>query len=621
MVKKFLMLLIMFFVGMQAAFSEEVFKITSVNLDTSNSIVLLTSSISSVSGDIKSIKIHSLDNPKRYYFDIDSTVLTTGGQNWFFNSSDIKQIKISQFNPTVVRVVLYTSDDFDKSKFAIMKRDKSLILQFKDEICEKDYFESVYTDEKISSGKFYENLSISNSEIDKIKSAQTLINKDKISELQDAFSVKAPDEVQSILKDLKLQTNFYLSSVTLKQDAVLLSGFGDVTIEKPMYLTNPFRIVYDIPNSITNYNIRNKTYTASGIMVKVGQFDASRSRLVITPPAENIDYVPVFSSDGQSVLFIKKGYNGTLFNTKNNAIGYYVNNKNEFIISFDAPVVHSIKREEDSLKVVLYNTYSFNEEQLKKVVEKSVFQGVKSELLQKVGLALTLPLEKGTVVKTYMGADGKAIKILLKNVKTNIETKPSKEEVSSKTEKKEKVKKVKGKKIVIIDAGHGGHDYGAIREGVNEKNINLDVAKMVTDILSKAGVTVVMTRDSDEFISLADRVDISDKNDADLFVSIHVNASVKPEINGLETHYYNDNSLEFANNVHSSMVAKVNKKDRGIFKSKFYVINHTTMPAILVEIGFISNENERRELVGAERKLKTAQSIAEGILKYLKENQ
>lgn len=617
MLKRFLILVMMFFISMHCAYSDDLFKITSVNLDTSNSIVLFTSSLSTVPEDIKSIKINSLDTPKRYYFDLNSSVLTTGAQNWFFNSKDIKQIKISQFNPNTVRVVLYTSEDFNKSGISIMKRDKSLILQFKDEICETDYFEPVYTDEKISSGKFYENLSISNTEINKIKEAQNVINKDKMTEVYEAFSMDKQETVPSVIKDLKLQNNFYLSSVSVRSDAILLSGFGNIILEKPLYLTNPVRIVYDIPNSITNYALRNKNFTSNGTVIKVAQFDSSRSRLVITPPMEDVDYTPVFSSDGQSVLFIKNGYSGKLYNKTNNATRYYVNKKNEMIITFDAPVIHSVKREGETLKVTLYNTYSYNEQQFKKIISKTIFQDTKASLMPKIGLSIDIPLPKGAVVKTYMGADGKAIKVMLNNVSLNV---PSKTQptVKPKKEQKEKIQKIKGKRTVVIDAGHGGQDYGAIREGINEKDINLDVARMISDILAKAGVTIVMTRDSDEFIALADRVDIASRNEADLFVSVHVNASVKPEINGLETHYYNDNSLDFANVVHANMINQVNKKDRGIFKSKFYVINHNHMPAILVEIGFISNDVERGELVTQDRKQKTAKAIADGILQYLK---
>lgn len=616
MMRLVLTIFLIIFLSMQTVFAQDMFKITSVNFDTSNSIILLTSSSSKVSEEIKSIKINSLEDPKRFYFDVDSSVLTTGAQNWFFNSQDLKQVKISQFNPSTVRVVLYTSENFKKENISVIKQNKTLIVQLKNDICDNDYFELAYTDEKTSSGKYYENLSISNTEINKIKTAQNAINNDTLSKVQDAFSKNTP-ETESIVKDLKLKTNYYISSLNVKNDSVLLSGFGHAIMEKPMYLTNPTRVVFDLPNSITNYDIRNKTYTSGGTMMKVAQFDASRSRLVITPPTENVDYIPVFSPDGQSILFVKAGTEGSkkLFTQKNNATGYYINNKNELIISFDTPVVHSVKREGEELKVTFYNTYSFNENYFNKTITKTLFQNANINVLDKIGLSLTLPITKNAVVKTYMGADGKAIKIVLNNMQ--LTTPSQKTTIIPKKEQKDKIKKLKGKHIVVIDAGHGGSDYGAIREGINEKDINLDVARMVNDILAQAGVTTIMTRDSDEFISLADRVDISTRNEAELFVSIHVNASVKPEINGLETHYYNDNSLDFANIVHSNLINTVNKKDRGVFKSKFYVINHNTMPAILVEIGFISNSLERSDLTTQERKQKTAQAIAEGILQYL----
>ena len=136
------------------AFSSEVFKITSINLDTSNSLILLSSSMSQVQSEMNNVKIGVLSNPKRLYFDLKGATLNIGPQNWYFNSKDIKQVKISQFNPETVRVVLYTSDNFDKSKISLIKSDKTLIIQLKDVVCETDYFQQVYTDEKTSSGKY-----------------------------------------------------------------------------------------------------------------------------------------------------------------------------------------------------------------------------------------------------------------------------------------------------------------------------------------------------------------------------------------------------------------------------------------------------------------------------------
>ena len=128
-----------------------------------------------------------------------------------------------------------------------------------------------------------------------------------------------------------------------------------------------------------------------------------------------------------------------------------------------------------------------------------------------------------------------------------------------------------------------------------------------------------MTRDDDTYVSLQDRVAISENFAPDIFVSIHVNSSVRPEITGVETHYYHQESMSLAQTVHSSFASSVQSPNRGLFKSKFYVINHTTCPAILVEIGFISNSGEREQLIGSKRKQATAKSIAEGIDNYFKQ--
>jgi len=89
----------------------------------------------------------------------------------------------------------------------------------------------------------------------------------------------------------------------------------------------------------------------------------------------------------------------------------------------------------------------------------------------------------------------------------------------------------------------------------------------------------------------------------------------------VETHYYHDYSIGLAKVVHTAMMKHINSKDRGLFKSKFYVINHTTMPAILVEIGFISNDDEREDMITEKRKQATAKAIAEGIKNYYKQRQ
>ncbi len=144
------------------------------------------------------------------------------------------------------------------------------------------------------------------------------------------------------------------------------------------------------------------------------------------------------------------------------------------------------------------------------------------------------------------------------------------------------------------------------------------IAKRVETLLKNKGYVVKMTRNSDDTVSLQDRVEISEEFAPDIFVSIHVNSSNSETPQGLETHYYKDNSLKLAKTVHASLLNNVNANNRGLFRSKFYVINHTTAPAVLVEIGFISNPSERAQLVSESRKQATAKAIAEGIYDYFK---
>lgn len=628
MIKKVLFIIFCIFFIAQAGFSQE-FRVTSVNFDTSNSLIFLSSPDNTDDTIMKNVKLLKMEKPKRVYFDINSAILTAQSQNWYFNSGGIKQVKINQFatNPGKIRVVLYLEDDFDTSKISFLKVNNNIVIKFKDAKSSTDYFQNTYRDEKSSSSDFYESLSISSEELDKVK--QTVANKDEVlNQLQQAFNsttqpnsssvkpiatVKTPEAVK---KELKLKSKYYMSSVTPKTNSFLISGFGVVGIEKPMYLTNPARVVFDIPNTIVNPDIKDKEYKVGNDTIKIGQFSASKARIVVTSN-ELEKYYPIYSSDGQTILF-NKGADidiDSLCSKTTDAVGYYVRkinpSTNEFIISFNMPVVHSIKRTNSKLTLDLYNALRYNDKNFKNAVEPTDLSELKIELLPKIGLKLTLPLEKETTLSCFQGADGRSIKIVVKNLK-------AKKQLCTTSEKAIILPKcTSGKKSVVLDPGHGGSDYGAMRAGINEKDINLDVAKRVQALLLSKGVTVYMTRDTDATISLLDRTVFCANKAPEIFVSVHVNSSVRPEITGLETHYYHENSIELAQTVHADIVSAIKSKDRGLFKSKFYVINHTEVPAILCEIGFISNDAERAELVSEERKQQTAQAIADGILKYL----
>ena len=283
------------------------------------------------------------------------------------------------------------------------------------------------------------------------------------------------------------------------------------------------------------------------------------------------------------------------------------NKTNELIFSFSSPVTHSILRNDNSLNLFFFNVQSYNEQDIIKTLNGTAYNRLVMSLLPQIGVKAGLPINKSDIVKIEQSIDSKAIKITI--------TKGAQEPQN--TEKPSRRGAVKGK--VVLDAGHGGSDYGAIREGINEKDITLEITQRVEAILRSKGCKVSLVRKDDTFVSLEDRVVFTEKEGPEVFVSIHVNSAVSNTPCGIETHWYHDSSKDLAEIIHKNMIKQIpSAKDRGLFKSKFYVINHTSAPAVLCEIGFLSNTEERNELITESRKQRTAKAIAEGIIEYLK---
>jgi N-acetylmuramoyl-L-alanine amidase len=178
----------------------------------------------------------------------------------------------------------------------------------------------------------------------------------------------------------------------------------------------------------------------------------------------------------------------------------------------------------------------------------------------------------------------------------------------------------KGKIVVIIDPGHGGKDSGAIGiGGVLEKDVILPISKRITEVLERNGIQVIMTRDSDYFVTLPGRVTMAERANADVFVSIHANSAGanRPEVSGLETYHY-DSGLRLAQIVHSKILQSLNVRDRKVRKARFYVLRKTSMPSILVETGFLTGRDDVAKLRTSAYQNQMADAIAQGILQYLK---
>lgn len=595
---------------MQKSFADEIFKINSANFDISSSVIALTSSSLTDIPEFGDFKVIKLTNPTRLYFDIPGAILQGTKKDWIFTTDGIKEIKVSQFstNPAIVRVVINYDDDFDISNMEFVSLKNGLFVKLKGGAAQNPFMQNIYRDDHSSSNDFYEYMTVS--------SIMSPAANETIARIDNAFS---NTDAKNISQELRLNTRYYVDKLIVSPGMVTIQGIGSAAIEKPMILTNPMRIVFDLPNTLVNRNIRNKEFNMNtNESVRIGQFSVNKARIVIT--TDNVTkYIPVYSKDDQVLLLTNSDNIGKIKISGQVNLNKYLNTKIDNLSSamtlyFDTPIVHGFDRTNSEVIAYLYNVQNADIEQFNTTFVNTAFSGAKLEKADR-GYKLTIPIEPDSLVTTFLGMDGKSLKIQIKAprdiskiVQTQPEVKPTVNMPAS----------TDGKFKVVIDAGHGGSDVGANRNGTYEKYITLDVAKRVEKLLKAQGYGVLMTRSDDSYVSLQDRVAFSEGYAPDIFVSIHVNSSTSDTPNGIETHYYHQESIPLAQTVHSALASKIKANNRGTFKSKFYVINHTTAPAILIEIGFISNTAERGQLCTNERKQNTAEAIVEGINNYFK---
>lgn len=193
--------------------------------------------------------------------------------------------------------------------------------------------------------------------------------------------------------------------------------------------------------------------------------------------------------------------------------------------------------------------------------------------------------------------------------------------------------------IVVIDAGHGGEDSGAVANSVLEKDINLEIALKLRDMLKASGIEVKMIRESDVSIydtasgtirerkvsDLKNRVEIVNNNKKNILVSIHQNKFEQSKYSGAQMFYStnNDKSQILAENIRKSITGLIqpeNKRELKKGESDIYLLNKATVPAVIVECGFISNEEEAKNLSNEEYQSKMAFAIYCGILEYKNKN-
>ena len=616
MFKKILLVLLLFFINFvftpqaEAVPTPAPLKINHILFDNSDNIVFFGTNAKS--DYTLPVKLKKLSD--RGYFDIENAVLTRPNASWTFKNSKIHQIKVSQFSvkPDIVRVVIIYNKDFKVGDLKMYKVDNNFILSYKDDFIKQDGEITVYNDERLNEAGYYEYTTFEEDEKD--SAAKPSGQSSAIT--NNPSAQKVLDNVEKEQTDTKLKSMFYVNRIDVKRGNALVRGIGQIAIENPLVLTEPSRLVYDLPNTYVSPEIRNIEYVLSEKeTIKIGQFEPTKARLVIK--SEDVEkFRPIYSYDGQSIFF---GHDNRLAGLslfhKTAATKIYsakkINSKtDELSFTYTNPIIHSIHRTKDTVELNLYNSSGFDKNAFLKGLKSENLAQIRTEAIIPYGIKVIVPI-KGTSVLNYKeGVDCKSLTLTV--------TTP--DDPVIKTKSVPIITKGKDIRVIVVDAGHGGSDVGATRAGIYEKDITLDISKRVADLLTNKGYHVEMTRRKDDTVSLQDRVLFTEEKNADLFVSIHVNSSVSEEPYGLETHYYTDESYAFAQEVHKSLAQKIDSKDRGLFKSKFYVINNSIAPSILVETGFISNTAERNSLVTDERKQKTAEAVVNGILNYIKKN-
>jgi N-acetylmuramoyl-L-alanine amidase len=180
-------------------------------------------------------------------------------------------------------------------------------------------------------------------------------------------------------------------------------------------------------------------------------------------------------------------------------------------------------------------------------------------------------------------------------------------------------------KTIVIDPGHGGIYPGAVANGVREANVNLTVALKLREKLATSGATIIMTRESDVNLAppgsslradLQARVDVAKNSNADIFISIHSNASLDPRIDGAISFYATDHSNNLARSIQLALTTEGGFRERDIRPANFYVLKYNSVPSALIELGFLTNPVEAARLTDDAYQNKLADDICNGIFTY-----
>ena len=598
---------------------------------------------------INNITTFTITAPARYVVDIPNATLNGPNRTYKIqNSTVLQSVQLAQFstNPHIVRAVFTLNKNTDLTKLSTHTNGTNIIIKYSPKIIDNSIQYKFYTptgDSGTGSG---------------IQNTSAIV------------TYNNTNESKAIVP--RFQTRYYLSQVSQNTDGLILRGIGNIAYQRATYSPDNTQASFLLDNTSLISKLDNKTYKIpssqenTDATLTINKINSKKVKLTLN--GNNIrDYRFVISPDGQSLFISHRNFIiNTIFSTNPAIVNSYKAQKTStdyklIEMFFDKSVTYDIFEMNDNLYLDVNNLGDYNLQAFEEMLTTTDIK-VQALKISSDKTRFIIPAKELNFAYANVESNAKSIKLVFKDkppiapsekepeiiiiANNNQDKKIDIKTVEKLEDKKndninviyipkqeipkiEKPKKPKEKptisamKKVVIDPGHGGADSGAIGGGVYEKDLNLDVAKIVQEKLMKKNIYVYMTRTKDETLSLEDRVNYSNELNPDIYVSIHTNSTVKEDTYGLETHYFKDNSYDLAQIVHNEFACGKNLRkwdtlDRGVFKSRFYVINHTEAPAILIEMGFISNLEERNRLTKKGRKEDIADSITEGILEYLK---
>jgi len=254
-----------------------------------------------------------------------------------------------------------------------------------------------------------------------------------------------------------------------------------------------------------------------------------------------------------------------------------------------------------------------------KVVAPSIIATTEAEKVQTPEVIVALPKEltatpEAAQISAEVTLSAEAIKPIQKAVSVPLKKTP-------KVEISKIVPAFKGRTIVI-DPGHGGRDPGYVgKSGILEKFLNLKIAQKLKVLLADAGAKVIMTRENDVSTKDKDIVGIANRNNADIFIAIHLNSYTSTLTGGCETYYFTPQSKRLAQVIQRNLSQTLKRRNRGIKRVTYYTIHHAKMPAVLLEPIYLTNTREEKLILDPQFQARVAYGIYKGLKEYVKISQ